>query len=139
VAFLIFTPSNNILKKKTPIAFCFVRDELFAIEPRVRPMFGCHAVYAGEKIVLILRDRESHHRDNGVWIATSREHHESLKKVIPSLRSIEVLGGNQQTNWQNIPADASDFEESVLLVCSMILKSDPRIGRTPKPRKKKKI
>ena len=126
------------MKKKIPVAFSFVLDELYSIEPRVRPMFGCHAMYHGEKIVVILRDRESHQHDNGVWIATSKESHESLKKLIPSLRSIEVLGGTGQTNWQNIPAEAIDFEESVLKVCSLILKNDPRIGRIPKRKKKSK-
>lgn len=126
------------MKKQTSIAFSFVLEELYSIQPRVRPMFGCHAIYHGEKIVLITRDRKDHTADNGVWVATETDHHSSLRKLIPSLRSIEVLGGDKQTNWQNIPSEADDFEESVLLVCSMILKNDPRVGRIPKPRKKKR-
>jgi len=38
-------------------------------------MFGCLAVYVKEKIVLILRDRRDETADNGVWLATTEDHH----------------------------------------------------------------
>ena len=47
-------------------------------------MFGCTAIYAGEKIVLILRQKPSYERDNGVWLATTREHHDSLRENFPT-------------------------------------------------------
>jgi hypothetical protein len=123
--------------KKKPVAFDFVLEQLMPINPVVRPMFGCHAIYRGEKIVLITRSKPEHADDNGVWVATRPEHHKSLLKEFPSLRSIRLLG-SKETAWQNIPADADDFEESVLRVCSLILKGDPRIGKVPKSRKRKK-
>ena len=98
-------------------------------------MFGCHALYVGEKIILILRERKDHTEDNGVWIATSSEHHASLKKEFPSLRSIQVLG-EKETEWQNISAGADDFESSVIRICELIKKGDKRIGKIPKRKKK---
>ncbi len=126
------------MKKQVSIPFRFVLDELDSLNPRTNPMFGCFGVYVGEKIVLALRSKDSHPDDNGVWVATKPEHHEGLKKILPSMRSIYVLGGGSETNWQIIPEQADDFEESVMKICSLIRKGDPRIGNIPKSKKKKK-
>ncbi len=120
------------------VPFEFVLEKLGRANPRIKPMFGCQAIYVREKIVLILRKRKDYHDDNGVWVATTPEHRTSLRKELPSLRSIHLFGG-KETAWQNIPCDADDFEESVLLACELILKGDPRIGKVPKIRLKKKI
>ena len=38
---------------------------------------------------------------NGVWIATGKEHHASLKKVLPSMKSVYILSnGKNETGWQ---------------------------------------
>ncbi|MBY0471995.1 hypothetical protein K2X30_12585 [bacterium] len=103
-----------------------------------RPMFGCLAVYTGEKIVLILREKEDYQQDNGVWLATIQDHHASLKKDFPSMRSISVFGPGV-TGWQVLPADSPDFEEAVLKACSFIRREDPRIGKVPKPKRKPKL
>ncbi len=100
-------------------------------------MFGCTAIYIKEKIVLILRDKPDHQSSNGVWLATEVSHHESLKKDLPSLRSIKVFGA-KITAWQNIPAESDFFEEEVLKACSLILKKDIRIGKIPKKKAPKK-
>ncbi len=126
---------NGKTKKGKPVAFDFVVEELFAVNPVVKPMFGCHGVYVKDKIVLILRSKEGATNDNGVWIATTHEHHESLRKDFPSMRMISVFGGTE-SGWQNLPADDENFEEAVMKVCRLIMKGDPRIGKTPKPRKK---
>jgi SAM-dependent methyltransferase len=47
------------------------------------------APFEAEKIVFILRDRPARTDDNGVWVATTREHHESLRAELA--RSIGVL------------------------------------------------
>lgn len=78
-----------------------------------------------------------HDHDNGIWISTKVEYHETLKEIFPSMRSIQVLG-NGATNWQNLPLEADDFEESANLICELILKNDPRIGNVPKAKKSKK-
>jgi hypothetical protein len=126
-----------MIKTKKKIPFGFVLEDLIPLDPFTRPMFGCHAVYIGEKIMLILRERPEHEDDNGVWVATSHEHHESLKKEIPNLRTVNLLNnGQRETAWRLIPLDADDFEASVNHVCSLILKRDPRIGKVPKSRSK---
>jgi hypothetical protein len=126
---------NGRVNKGKPVAFDFVVEELFAVNPRVKPMFGCHAVYVNDKIVLILRNKEGVTNDNGVWIATTHEHHESLRKDFPSMRTISVFGG-KESGWQNLPVDDESFEEAVMKVCKLIMRGDQRIGKTPKPRKK---
>src|SRR5207248_346805 len=108
----------------------FVLDAISALSPRTRPMFGCLAVYVGEKIVLALRDKPGQIADNGVWLATTVEHHESLRREFPMMRSIGVLG-KEVTGWQVLPSDAPDFEETALRACELIAARDPRIGKTP--------
>jgi hypothetical protein len=101
-------------------------------------MFGCHAIYVSGKIVLILRRKETNKYDNGVWLATALEHHDSLKKILPCMRSIRMFGDGT-SSWQNLPVAADNFEESVMTVCEMILKNDRRIGKVSTPKKKKTI
>lgn len=124
------------MKKPNPVAFDFVLEHLHSLDPIVKPMFGCHAVYVENKIVLIVRKRETNKDANGVWIATSRNYHQSLKMDFPSLHSIPLLGS--ESNWQMIHEDADDFEESVIRACDLILKRDERIGRVPKQKSKRK-
>jgi hypothetical protein len=117
-------------KKRKPVPFEFVLDALSALSPRTHPMFGCLAVYVREKIILILRDKPSSPADNGVWLATTVEHHESLRGEFPKMRSIKLLG-KAITGWQVLPADAPDFEESAMRACELVLARDPRIGKVP--------
>ena len=121
---------------KSKIPFEFVLEELDRIHPRVKPMFGCYAIYAGDKLVLILRQRNDFTDDNGVWLAALHEHHASLKKEFPCMRSVHLLGSSESV-WQNIPSDEDDFEELALKACHLILKGDVRIGKIPKQKKKK--
>jgi hypothetical protein len=108
----------------------FVLDAIAALSPTTFPMFGCLAVYVADKIVLMLRDRRDKTADNGVWLATTEDHHHSLRREFPSMRSIQVLGKGV-TGWQVLPADAPDFEEVALRACDRILARDPRIGKVP--------
>src|SRR5208282_1211077 len=85
-----------VLKQRKPIPHEFVLDALASLSLRTRPMFGCLAIYVKDKIVLILRDKPNQATDNGVWLATTTEHHESLQREFPSMRSIEVLGKDAQ-------------------------------------------
>ncbi len=110
----------------------FVLEAMTGLSPRTNPMFGCLAVYVGEKIVLILRDRNT--VDDGVWLATTAEHHESLRREFPNMRSIQVFG-KDVTGWQVLPVGAPDFEESALHACDLIAARDPRIGKVPGARK----
>lgn len=113
------------------IPFEFVLEAIGDLNPRTRPMFGCTAVYVDLKIVFILRDKEDHSFDNGVWLATTVEYHESLRKDFPSMRSIKLFDSGGPTGWQNLPSDAPDFESAVLKACEFVMKKDLRIGKIP--------
>jgi len=127
---------SKTLNNPRNIPFDFVLERLNNLEIVIKPMFGCHALYFQNKIILILRKKENSHLDNGVWIATSSDHHESLKKVFPSMRSIRLFGSDK-SEWQVLPEDALDFEESVMKACDLVLKNDKRIGKIPKLKSKK--
>lgn len=124
------------VKQRKPVPHEFVLDALAPLSPRTRPMFGCLAIYVGDKIVLILRDKviPGQTADNGVWLATTEEHHRSLRRDFPNMRSITVLG-KKVTGWQVLPADAEDFEEAALRACEFVLAGDLRIGKVPGARR----
>lgn len=117
--------------KKNMVPFEFVLEELFDVSPYIKPMFGAFAVYVNDKIVFILRQKKQNQEDNGVWLATTSEHHKELKKVLPNMRSIAVFGPGP-TGWQILPEDSTDFEATVLRACQMVLNKDPKIGKVPK-------
>jgi len=130
-----FDEADFVVARRAAVPHEFVLDALASLTPVTRRMFGCLAVYVEDRIVLILRDRQDHPADNGVWLATTVEHHASLKGVFPKMRSIQLFG-RDVTHWQVLPADASDFERSSLQACALILAGDPRIGKVPKRRKR---
>jgi hypothetical protein len=117
------------------IPFEFVLERLHTANPLVKMMFGCYSIYIKDKIMLALRKKDEDSRDNGVWVATTKEHHESLRNELPSLRTISLFGV-AESGWQNIPEEGERFEEEVMMVCHLILKGDPRVGKVPKPKKK---
>ncbi len=100
-------------KQRKPIPHAFVLDAISTLSPYTRPMFGCLAIYVKDKIVLILRDKPKSTADNGVWLATTQEHHQSLRREFSNMRSIQVLG-KRVTGWQVLPVDAPDFESAAL-------------------------
>ena len=125
------------VKPRKPVPHEFVLDALASLSPETRPMFGCLAIYVGNKIVGVLRDkRDETADDDGMWLATTVDHHKSLKQDFPSMRSIRVLG-KKVTGWQVLPADAADFEESALRACEFVIAGDPRIGKVPASRRAK--
>ena len=132
-----FFPLEDALfagKPRKAIPHEFVLDAIAPLSPETRPMFGCLAVYVKDKIVLILRDKRDGTADNGVWLATSEEHHQSLRREFPNMRSIQVLG-KKVTGWQVLPADAQDFEHAAMRACELVLAGDGRIGKVPGARR----
>jgi len=133
-------PSGSLLdpilgaKRRKLVPHEFVLEALNALSPHTRPMFGCLAIYVGDKIVLVLRDKRDNAADNGVWLATTQAHHESLRCEFPNMRSIQVLG-KEVTGWQVLPVDAPDFEAAALRACELIVAGDPRIGKLPGARR----
>jgi hypothetical protein len=128
------------VKPRKSIPHEFVLDALAPLSPATRPMFGCLAIYVKDKIVLILRnklrnkEKRDQTADNGVWLATTEEHHQSLRQEFPNMRSIKVLG-KKVTGWQVLPADAENFEETAMHACELVLAGDPRIGKVPGARR----
>ena len=119
------------VKARKPVPHEFVLDAIASLSPETRPMFGCLAVYVKDKILFVLRDKRNETSDDdGMWLATTVEHHESLRQDFPNMRSIRVLG-KKVTGWQLLPADAPDFEEAALRACEFIQTGDPRIGKVP--------
>lgn len=120
-------------KRAKPAPYEFVLDRIASLAPITRPMFGCVAVYIEDKIVLILRDKPKSAADNGIWLATTAEYHESLRREFPRMRSIRIFG-KKPSQWQVLPADDPDFETAAMRACELILARDPRIGKIPKTR-----
>jgi hypothetical protein len=122
------------IRQRKPVPHEFVLDAVASLSPETRSMLGCLAVYVQDKIVLILRDKHEGTADNGVWLATTEEHHQSLRREFPNMRSIQVFG-KKVTGWQILPAEAKDFEEAALRACELVLAGDPRIGKVPGARR----
>jgi hypothetical protein len=128
--------ASLVPKQRKPIPHVFVLDAISPLSPYTRPMFGCLAIYVRDKIVLILRDKPTNTADNGVWLATTEEHHQSLRREFPNMRSIQVMG-KAVTGWQVLPVDAPDFESAALRACELLLIGDARIGKVPDARTSK--
>ena len=122
------------VSKRKAIPHDFVLDAISSLAPTTRPMFGCFAVHVDDKIVFFLREKSTHPSDNGVWLATTQEHHASLRQEFSNMRSIELLG-KKATGWQVLPSDAPDFEESALRACELVLARDARIGKIPQSKR----
>src|SRR5262245_59564800 len=126
-----------LAKPRKRIPHEFVLEALAEVAPRTNPMFGCLAVYVGEKIVMILRDkRDKTAADDGVWLATTKDHHESLRYEFPNMRSIAVFG-KRITGWQVLPTDTPDFETAALRACELVIAKEPRIGKVPQKKEKR--
>ena len=128
-------PSPAKPKQKPPHPF--VVEALMPLSPEVRRMFSGFAVYLSDHIVCMLRDSPKSPRDNGVWLVLSESTNPAdpeLRREFPSLRTIELLGG-QIGHWLLIPSDGPGFEIEALHACDLMLRHDPRIGRIPKSRK----
>jgi hypothetical protein len=132
----LFSLDNGLVpgKPRKVVPHEFVLEALASLSPWTRPMFGCLAVYVEDQILVILRDKPDNTADNGVWLATTVEHHASLQHEFPNMRSIAVFG-KEVTGWQVLPADAPDFEETAMRACELIAARDPRIGKMPGKRR----
>lgn len=128
-------PFEGGIKAKKQIPFDFVLDELEALAPTTRPMFGCTAVYVEDRIVCILRDKGPSDRDSGVWLAYQPEHEAALLALYPPLVRISIFGDKVQ-GWRVLPARHPEFEDHVLDVCKRVRARDMRFGKVPGTKKK---
>lgn len=117
------------------IPFEFVLDMLYPLPTRTKKMFGNHAIYVGEKIVLATRMKEDNPVDNGLWIGTKLEHHAVLRSRFPSLRNLKTY---KIRSWLLLPEDADDFEETAQKITDLIKENSDLIGTIPPPKKNRK-
>ena len=83
--------------------FEFVLDYLQAKAIRVKLCLACGPSILVRKLYY-LRNRKVNPEINGVWVATTVAHHQSLKKALPILRSISTESDDwKETEWQLIP------------------------------------
>lgn len=114
--------------------FAFVMDYLDPISPTVRQMFGTYSVYAEGKIYLATRLRDKGPEDNGIWIGTEMEHHESLRAEFPALTPLNSIPIKK---WLLLSNKHEDFEVVARELCLLIVAEDTRLGVVPKVKKKK--
>lgn len=125
--------------KKTPSAaskvpFPFVLDELEAIRPVVKQMFGFTHVYLDDRLLFSLRDSTNRPDSNGMWLYTTVEHLEGLHREFPNL-SKRYLWRSGKKGWVVLASKLEEFEENAFKACELILKGDRRIGRVTRGRK----
>jgi len=128
-------------KKRKSAPYPFILEALAPLEPEVRPMFSGFAVYAGDRILVMLRDSPKRPKDNGVWLVFSETANPDDPKALrdfPSLRHIDLLGG-KICHWRLIPSDSSTFESEALHACDLLLKRDARFGRVPQSRQTRSV
>jgi hypothetical protein len=124
-------------KPKATAPYPFVVEALASLQPEVRPLFSGCGIYIGDRLVLILRDREKSPQDNGVWLVLSDgtdPADKSLRRDFPPIRRIELLR-TKISHWLLIPSDDERFEPLALHACDLILRRDPRFGRVPQSRR----
>jgi hypothetical protein len=96
----------------------------------VQPAIGMFYIYWEKKIVLIVRQTNKNPQHNGLWIATERSNHASLKTEIPAITDFVFDEGKDiDSAWLLLAYAHDDFESAALAICELIAKRDSRIGR----------
>ena len=115
------------MKKQMP--FDFLLDYLPA-NVVIKPAIGMFYIYFEGKIVLIFRKVGKNPQHNGIWIATRREDHASLKKDIPAITDFEFEDHVTEPNWLLLQDEHDDFEEAAIALCELVSRRDKKIGKT---------
>ena len=127
----------HLSKSRPKIPHQFVLEALAPLHPEVRRLFSGFGVYSGNRLLLVLREHVKSPQDNGIWLVLSEGTNaadENLRRDFPSIRRIELLRG-KIGHWLLLPSDDADFETLALRACDLILRHDPRLGRTPQSRR----
>lgn len=130
----VLDPFAQVVKTSKPVPFAFVLDKLASLSPHTRPMFGCLAVYLGERIVMVLRDKGPIDADNGVWLAFEPEREAEVFRAFPRLQAIEVFSASVR-GWRKLSSRSPEFEDDVLDACRRISAGDTLLGKLPGRRK----
>ena len=115
------------------IPFEFILDYLLPVHATVKPSFGMFYIYAGPRLLLILRERTNQPEMNGIWVPTNRNGLETLTVEFPALQPFPGLGPKEKKSdaiWLVIHPDHDDFERTAIAICDLIAHRDSRIGRT---------
>jgi hypothetical protein len=116
------------MKKQIP--FDFLLDYLPA-NVVIRPAIGMYYIYWEKKIVLIFRKVIKNAQHNGLWIATKKEYHASLKADIPAITDFLFEEGFDSA-WLQLKDDHDDFETAAIRICELISRRDKRVGKETK-------
>ena len=97
----------------------------------VRPMFGGKSLYLDGRLMLYFTAGEEPWR--GVLVCTERAHHAALQAEFPELSPHTIL-----PKWLYLPENADRFEPVAERLVALARRRDPRIGVSPKPKKRKR-
>lgn len=114
------------------VPYFFVLRHLYPVRPAIKKMLGCYALIYENRLLLLLRERESHPEFNGVFVATRPEHFDRLQDEIHSSNMEFDIDGVPHS-WLFISEDLEDFDGKVRKVCEMIKAGDTRIGKNDIP------
>jgi hypothetical protein len=120
----LFAPKTRAAKS---VPFAFVLEQLERVEPTTRAMFGSTAVYLGERIVFVLREKGD--VDDGVWIAYETTRESEALAALPRLVAIERLPNVRC--WRKLAKASPHFEEDVLAACRLAAEEGSPIGKLP--------
>lgn len=95
----------------------------------IKPAIGMFYIYFEGKIVLIFRKVGKNPQHNGIWIATRRDDHASLKTEIPAVSDFDFGEEVFESNWLQLKDDHEDFEEAAIALCECVARRDKRIGK----------
>jgi hypothetical protein len=97
----------------------------------LRSMFGAKAAYLDGQLMLCFCAGDEPWR--GVLACTSREHHPALLAEFPELKPHAIL-----PKWLYLPETSEQFETVASKLVTLARRRDPRLGVTPKPRKRRR-
>ena len=123
---------NRVMKNTSlarhPVPFPFVVEELMAIRPTIKRMFGSTYIYLDDKLLCVLRDSVKQPATNGIWVYTTTEHLESLAREFQQLPRRQLWRSGKNA-WVVLASRLEDFEEYAFKACELMLRGDQRIGR----------
>ena len=117
---------NQFSTRKLP--FSFVLEEIVSLRPTLKSLFGATYVYLDDKLLFSLREGVRHLSTDGIWIFTSAEHLDSLRREFPGLPRGQFWRSGDK-GWVVLASRLEDFEEYAFKACELVLKGDKRIGR----------
>jgi hypothetical protein len=94
----------------------------------IRPAIGMYYIYWEKKINVSQVIKNAQH--NGLWIATKKEYHASLKANIPAITDFLFDEGEAfESAWLQLKDDHNDFETAAIRVRELISHRDKRFGK----------